>query len=197
MSEKPDLKLIDAAASDDPYDLEQLRIDPWLWRDDQRSQIAADGAGAEAKQTRIHPRSPGPAIPRNAGLHRIEKEREIFAVDLRAVPGLREECFFATLFTAINRAGVVFLWPVKVPVDGEKVLEWHSSAAMAAQHATKAWTRSGSNMSGRLRSHGGHWRIPEPEWPEIPFKDIYRIAFRDKIIRSLDHPVVKRLTSAE
>ena len=73
------------------------------------------------------------------------------------------------------------------------------SAAMAAQHAMKAWSRVRANMSlGAYEvTEATGANIPEPEWPEIPFKDMYRIAFRDKIIRSLDHPVVKRLTTAE
>ena len=59
----------------------------------------------------------------------------------------------------------------------------------------KSWTRVRANMSlGAYEVIGGHWRqYPRAEWPELPFKDIYRIAFKDKIIRSLDHPVVKRL----
>ena len=199
MSEKPDLKLIEAAASDDPYDLEQLRIDPSAMEGASvRKLLLTVPVRKPNKQEfiRVHP---GQQYRETQAFIELKEDREVFAVDLRAVPGLREECFFATLFTAINRAGVVFLWPVKVPADGEKVLEWHSSAAMAAQHAMKAWTRVRANMSlGAYEvTEATGANIPEPEWPEIPFKDIYRIAFRDKIIRSLDHPVVKRLTSAE
>jgi hypothetical protein len=36
-------------------------------------------------------------------------------------------------------------------------------------------------------------RLPDPVWPELTFNAIYRIAFKDRIIRTLDHPVVKRL----
>jgi len=35
--------------------------------------------------------------------------------------------------------------------------------------------------------------IPEPIWPDLSFGEILRVAFKDRIIRSLDHPVVKRL----
>jgi hypothetical protein len=33
----------------------------------------------------------------------------------------------------------------------------------------------------------------EPEWPEVPFGELLRIAFRDRLIESLDHPVLRRL----
>ena len=42
-------------------------------------------------------------------------DRETYIVDLVAVPELQGECFFATLFVAISRTGVLFMWPVKVP----------------------------------------------------------------------------------
>ena len=35
--------------------------------------------------------------------------------------------------------------------------------------------------------------IPDPIWPELSFDAILRIAFKDRVVRSLDHPVVKRL----
>jgi hypothetical protein len=35
--------------------------------------------------------------------------------------------------------------------------------------------------------------IPDPAWPDLSFNEIYRIAFKDKIIRDPDHPIVKRL----
>jgi len=33
----------------------------------------------------------------------------------------------------------------------------------------------------------------EPEWPQLSFQELIRIAFRDRLITSIDHPVVKRL----
>jgi len=35
--------------------------------------------------------------------------------------------------------------------------------------------------------------MSEPEWPEVSFQEIVRLAFRDRFITSLDHPVIKRL----
>jgi hypothetical protein len=36
-------------------------------------------------------------------------------------------------------------------------------------------------------------KMPDPEWPEYSFHDLLRIGFRDRVIGSLDHPVLKRL----
>jgi hypothetical protein len=36
-------------------------------------------------------------------------------------------------------------------------------------------------------------KMPEPEWPELGFWELIKIAFRDHLVDSIDHPVVKRL----
>jgi len=38
--------------------------------------------------------------------------------------------------------------------------------------------------------------LPEPQWPEVTFQDLVKIAFKDHFIRDLDHPVVRRLRGA-
>ena len=37
-------------------------------------------------------------------------------------------------------------------------------------------------------------KLPEPEWPtDKTFNDILRIAFKDRLIETVDHPVIQRL----
>jgi len=33
----------------------------------------------------------------------------------------------------------------------------------------------------------------EPEWPEMPLADILRLGFKDKLIQTLDHVVLRQL----
>jgi hypothetical protein len=35
--------------------------------------------------------------------------------------------------------------------------------------------------------------LDEPEWPELSFQEIVNLAFKDKVIATLDHPVIRRL----
>jgi hypothetical protein len=35
--------------------------------------------------------------------------------------------------------------------------------------------------------------IPDPIWPDYSLKDLLKIGFRDRLVDSLDHPVIKRL----
>jgi hypothetical protein len=124
----------------------------------------------------------------------LKDDREIYVVNLGAVPELQTECYIATLFTAIARTGVLFMWPVRVPATDGRSNDWHTSAAEAAQLAMTRWVRIKANMS--LRAYEifeAESAIPDPIWPDLSFNEIYRIAFKDRLINSADHPVIKRL----
>jgi len=99
-----------------------------------------------------------------------------------------------TLFTTINRQGVLHLWPVKMPLPDGRQLEWHRSAAEAAERAMKKWVRVTSSMSlGAYEIFEASGDLPEPVWPDISFQEILQIAFRDRIVDRADHPLVQRL----
>jgi hypothetical protein len=56
------------------------------------------------------------------------------------------------------------------------------------------WVRTKANMS--LRAYEifeAESAIPDPEWPDLSFEAIYRIAFKERLISGPDHPVIKRL----
>ena len=56
------------------------------------------------------------------------------------------------------------------------------------EHKSRAWYHDIPAL--------GDWS--EPEWPELPFAGILEIAFRDnRIIKSHDHPVIRRLRGLE
>ena len=126
----PKLGLVGNAASDDPFDLTKLRV----------SQDFLETTSVKKLLTTVPVRKPGPQeffrvhpSPKYRSLLaflELKDEREIYFVDLAAVPELQSECFLANLFTAINRSGVLFLWPVRVPATyGRAPLDWHTSAA--------------------------------------------------------------------
>jgi hypothetical protein len=35
--------------------------------------------------------------------------------------------------------------------------------------------------------------IPDPQWPDVSFAELIRIAFRDRLVDRPDHPVIGRL----
>ena len=46
---------------------------------------------------------------------------------------------------------------------------------------------------GAYTMHIATATIPEPVWPTESLKELLKIAFRDRLIESVDHPVLKRL----
>ena len=141
---------------------------------------------------RVHPDPTYRLTP--AAIIEIKEDREVYLVTPNMAQELPGEFTAATLFTAINRQGVLILWPVKLPGPDGKHNEWHRSAAEAAELAMKRWLRLTANMSlGAYEVFEATGDLLEPEWPKIPFTEILKIAFRDRIVDRADHPLVQRL----
>jgi hypothetical protein len=88
----------------------------------------------------------------------------------------------------------VFLWPVRIPPPDGRVNEWWNSARQGAELAVSRWIRLKANMSlGAYEVVSAEIPMPDPEWPDLPFQEVIRIAFKDRLVDSLDHLVVKRL----
>jgi hypothetical protein len=125
----------------------------------------------------------------------LKDDRETFLVlpsIARDIPG---EYITVMMYTCINRAGVVFLWPVRLPGTDGRQLEWHRSAAEAAKMAVDSWVRIKANMSlGAYDVFAASSTIPDPTWPsDLTFEQMLRIAFKGRLVDSLNHPVLKRL----
>ena len=124
----------------------------------------------------------------------LKDDREDYLVRPEILPELTGEVVYKTIFTAINRQGVVFLWPVRLPAPDDRKSAWPRSLREAAEMAMKKWLRVRANMSlGAYEMSIAAGEMAEPVWPELSFQELVRIAYRDRMITSLDHPVVKRL----
>ena len=98
------------------------------------------------------------------------------------------------LQVAMTRSGVLFLWPLKIPqADGGRGRSWHESAMIARDHATTSWVKvqSDRGLSG-YRVFAAEGYIPEPKWPEKTIEELLEMAFRDRVIKSMDHPIVRK-----
>ena len=124
----------------------------------------------------------------------LKDERETYLVDPALWPELPGEFIPTVLFTAVNRQGVVFLWPVRLPGDDGRGNHWHRSAIKAATMAMTSWVRLAANMSlGAYEVFEATAELPAPTWPDKDFQALLEIAFKDHYIQSLDHPVLRRL----
>ncbi len=124
----------------------------------------------------------------------LRDDRETYIVHPELLPELTTEVSPKILVAAINRQGIVFLWPITLPDESGRHNQWHRSAQEAADLAGKSWVRVGANMSlGAYEVWQAAADYPEPEWPEEGFDSLIRIAFQDRIITTLNHPVLRRL----
>src|SRR5437764_2106398 len=62
----------------------------------------------------------------------LKDDREFYAIGRNMVSELASEANTYTLFTTVNRQGVFFLWPIRLPDADGKDNEWYRSAREAA-----------------------------------------------------------------
>ena len=181
-------------ASPDPFNPTNLRL----------SQSFVETAGVKKLLTTVPVRKPSPqdfvrvhpdpAYRENFPIIELKDEREEYIVVAELVPALVGEFVTKTLFTAINRQGTVFFWPVRLPSPDGKNLDWWRSSREAAELAMKSWIRVRANMNlGAYDIFQAESVISDPEWPQLGFWELIKIAFRDHLVDRIDHPVIKRL----
>jgi hypothetical protein len=140
---------------------------------------------------RVHPQ---PDYRRNLLCIDLKDDRECYVVRPEMAAQLVSEAVAKTIYTAITRQGVVFLWPVAIPATDAKTNEWWRSAREAAELAMTCWIRVKADMNlGAYQMYKAEGQIPDPEWPELPYQELLRIAFKDRLIDRVDHPVILRL----
>ena len=129
-----------------------------------------------------------------AAIIEVREDGEVYLLTPEIAQALPGEFSMVTLYTTINRQGTLHIWPVKLPTPDGRQNEWHRSAAEAAERAMKKWVRVTSSMSlGAYEIFEASGDLPEPGWPDIPFEEILKIAFRERLVDRADHPLVQRL----
>jgi hypothetical protein len=128
----------------------------------------------------------------------LEIERGVDRATFLLAPALRSEwsgeVSIAVLLTCINRSGDLFLWRIKLPGPDGRSNTWTDSAIQIATAAESTWCRM---VSDTANGHYTHFEptaeLPEPKWPEMTFGAMLKIAFRDRMIDTPDHPVLREL----
>jgi hypothetical protein len=181
-------------AAPDPFDLQSLRLNPsFLETAGVKKLLTTVPARRPSPQdfVRVHP---SPDYRENFAMIDLKDDREDFLVRPELLPELAGEVVYKTIFTATNRQGVVFLWPIRLPAPDDRKSDWARSAREAAEMAMGQWIRLKANMSlGAYEITVAESVIADPVWPELSFQEFVRIAYRERMVNTLDHAVVKRL----
>jgi len=195
---KPTLQAIEPTTptdpAPDPFDLGSLRLNAsFIETAGVKKLLTTVPARKPSPQdfVRVHP---SPDYRENFAMIDLKDDREDYLVRPEILPDLAGEVVYKTIFTAINRQGVVFLWPIRLPAPDDRKSDWLRSAREAAEMAMGQWIRLKANISlGAYEITVAESVVAEPMWPELSYNELLRIAYRDRMIDTLDHAVVKRL----
>jgi hypothetical protein len=145
---------------------------------------------------RVHP-DPGYCLDSVVFVREDGIDREVYLI----APSLRAElvdaCQRVRIFTCITRRGTVFLWPARLPdadAAGGGGRAWHASALEIAEEAKKHWVRmQGDRDQGAYLLHRARGDLGEPAWPDRPFKELLKVAFKERLIDTPHHDVIREL----
>ncbi|QEG00198.1 hypothetical protein Mal15_42670 [Stieleria maiorica] len=179
----------------DPFDPVSLRIDP---------STAAGAIGVKRKIVtmncckpdkmefcRVHPDT---AFRLETAIIEDKKNRESYLVVRELWPELPDFIQLVRLCLAVNRHGSPFLWPAKLPDPDGKTLAWHTSMLEAQELAVNSWVRCQADMqAGSYAVYEATGNLPDPQWPDLDFRQCLELVFKSRFIRSLDHPFLLEL----
>jgi hypothetical protein len=128
----------------------------------------------------------------------LKAEREHYFVVPELAPTLAEFVEPVRLRYCVTRMGTAFLWPVKLPKEDRRTDAWRQSAAEAAAMAEAKWLRVSADMHlGAYQPFVAVADLGPPKWPEEEWPVVVKVALRDRLIKSNDHPVVRELLGQE
>lgn len=142
--------------------------------------------------------NPDPSFQFPANVLEVKSDDETFLVDRSLWEELGHELSPRLLLAAITRQGLLFIWPLRLEDAYGRLDPWSASASVGAESAKSNWTRVTSNRGlGRYDVFDAPTKFPDAEWPEATMEQILEIAFRGRIITTVDHPAVRRLRGLE
>jgi hypothetical protein len=140
---------------------------------------------------RVHP-SPDMQVTTGVFTDRAERETYFVARELR--DEMASDWRPMLLVTAITKQNSLLLWPLSLPDETGRRNDWATSARDACEHAKSHWVRLIPDMAARTyHIFEAQARLPEPNWPSAPLTELLERGFKDRIIDSIDHPVIRKL----
>ncbi|MCL5125939.1 MAG: hypothetical protein M1511_15860 [Deltaproteobacteria bacterium] len=126
----------------------------------------------------------------------LESGGEQYIVSKSIQEELGPELTKKKLFLWITQDGNLGIWPIKVPKLGNSkgwIDPWNRSALKAAKLGMSAWItiRSNQNLK-QYDAFQASWNI-EPKLPTMDFGQIVMLAFENRILETMDDPVVKEV----
>jgi hypothetical protein len=116
-----------------------------------------------------------------------------FIVIPELVPELNADLVPKLLVAYATRQGNVSLWPIRMPDESGRLDTYSESALSIVEQYSAQWIRVLPNQTDRcydvLQSPSSE--LTPPKWPEGGFEQLFSLAFKNRVIDHIDHPVLK------
>lgn len=122
------------------------------------------------------------------------EDRNIYMVAPELEGEFKDEFSTRVLVPCLTRQGALFLWPVRLPDSSGRPSTWTDSALVALRAAMRGWIRMIADVAGEeYRIRHPKTTLEPPEWPDQTMEQMLAGAFRDRLIDSPEHPVLRAL----
>lgn len=177
-----------------PFDPKRLRISRAFSEGPTVQKIVASVQVRKPNRQEYFRVHPDPEMRIDTLLLELRDDRQSYLISLDVAPAIPGEAVAKTLYTSVTRQGAILLWPVRLPDEQGRLDEWNTVAHEAARRAESNWIRLAANMgAGTYDVYEAIDQMAEPEWPNLPLHRLLEMAFKERFVDNLDHPVVRRI----
>jgi hypothetical protein len=121
--------------------------------------------------------------------------RRTYIVEPRIVPEVTEDLIPKLLVAYATKQGTACLWPIRMPDEDGRIDTYNESALAIIEQYPGQWIRVLSNQSDRCYDvlETPKLDLPVPKWPEGGFPWMFDTAFKNRVIRDLNQPLLQTL----
>src|SRR5262245_45221702 len=176
-------------------DLEQFRIDQ-----DFASHIQTRKAAVSVSVRRpdrqhwvyVHPERDWRA---SVAVLEDKANQRTYVVVPEIVPEVTSDLVPKLLVAYATRQGNTSLWPIRMPDENGRLDTYNESALSIIEQYSGQWIRVLPNQIDRCYDVLAMPPIeqPSPKWPEGGFKQLFSLAFKNRVIGTINHPVLRAL----
>ena len=126
--------------------------------------------------------------------------KEEFLVMPTVTEALVEETKPKLLVLCVDKMGAPFLWlaPRQAEDGFQRTNLWNTSALEALKLSETKWVRMSANMAEGAYTIHTSSSDSAPDWPDLQLNELIKLGFgEERVIRDMNHPVVKRLLGYE
>jgi hypothetical protein len=120
--------------------------------------------------------------------------RRVYLVSRNLVPEVTSDLQPKLLVAYATRRGSYGLWPIRLAGERGDLDSYNESAHAIVMQYAGQWIRVLTNQVDKMYEvlETAKIELPAPKWPES-FQFIFKLAFRNRVVNSLDHPVLRSL----